>query len=291
MTLNKFLLPKAYLDAIKFRYRNFRRKQNIRNFLKGANSSEDRVNAYQLFLSMEHPFEQRPKEVLDRIAKTGSRSISLRHKYFQNTEISFDLSDNFQMAICQEFFIDNVYDLTKVGFEPALVIDCGGYKGYFTWLALAKFSKAKFICIEAHSANYNDIVRTARNNGLDNIEIIHAAVSKSDKPVEFFFEGSSGSLGNTFSNEGIKILVETVDLYKLIRGYNNVLLKIDIEGAELDFFPNIIDFLPKKCAVFFETHDGWNSLGSIRNKFTDTGFSFEIIRERDQFIDSFVQRF
>lgn len=290
MTINKFLLPQSYVSAIKRLYKNYRRKQRIKSFLKGADSPGDVINAYQLFLSMELPFQQRPKEVLDQIAATGKSSITLRHQYFQNTAIEFDLLDNFQMAICREFFIENIYDLTKVGFEPSLVIDCGGYKGYFTWLAREKFAKAKFICIEAHRINYNDIVRTAVANRIDNVDILHAAISNSDQAVDFYFEGSSGSMENNFSVEAGKELVQPVNLYKMIEGYNNVLLKVDIEGAELDFFPGIIDSLPKKCAIFLETHDGWNSFANIRDRFIKNGFSLKVIRERDRYIDSFAQR-
>ena len=108
MTINKFLLPQSYVAAIKRLYKNYRRKQRIKSFLKGADSPGDVINAYQLFLSMELPFQQRPKEVLDQIAATGKSSITLRHQYFQNTAIEFDLLDNFQMAICREFFIENI---------------------------------------------------------------------------------------------------------------------------------------------------------------------------------------
>lgn len=69
-----------------------------------------------------------------------------------------------------------------------------------------------------------------------------------------------------------------------------MLLKVDIEGAELDFFPSIINKLPSNCAIFLETHDGWNSLAAIKKKFIEEGFYFEVIRERSQFIDSFAQR-
>ena len=290
MTINKFLLPQSYVAAIKRLYKNYRRKQRIKSFLKGANSPGDVINAYQLFLSMELPFQQLPKEVLDHIAATGNSSIILRHQYFQNTTIEYDLSDNFQMAICREFFIENMYDLNKVGFEPLLIVDCGGYKGYFTWLAKKKFPKAKLICIEAHQDNYNDIVRTAAVNKIHNVDIVHAAVSNSDKPVDFFFEGSSGSMENNFSTKAGSVFVQPVNLYKLIQGSNNLILKVDIEGAELDFFPAIIDSLPKKCAIFLETHDGWNSLGDIRHQFIRNGFSFKVNRERDRYIDSFAQR-
>ena len=290
MLINKLLSPKSYINAIRFRYRIFIRKRKIRNFVNGGNSSEDKINAYQMYLCMEHPFEQRPMQVLDFMSAAGSKSITLRHQYFHNTLIDFDLSDNFQMAICSEFFIENMYDLSRVGFEPLLVIDCGGYKGYFTWLARKKFPKAKFICIEAHQTNYNDIVKTAAVNKIDNVDIVYAAVSDSDKAVEFFFEGSSGSMDNNFSTKAGSVFVQPVNLYKLIEGSNNLILKVDIEGAELDFFPAIIDSLPKKCAIFLETHDGWNSLGDIRHQFIRNGFLFKVNRERDRYIDSFAQR-
>jgi hypothetical protein len=84
--------------------------------------------------------------------------------------------------------------------------------------------------------------------------------------------------------------IETIDLYKIIENKNELILKIDIEGAELEYFPKIIEALPSKCAVYLETHDDWNSLVEIKKVFLSNNFSFFIIRERGQFIDSFAQR-
>ena len=84
-----------------------------------------------------------------------------------------------------------------------------------------------------------------------------------------------------------------MSLQEVMRGIlptEKTILKMDIEGGELDFFPGIIPSLPDTCAVFLETHDGWNSLPAIRKEFEISGFEFTVIRERTLYIDAFAQR-
>lgn len=288
MNFIKFLSPSYYRHAIEFRYNRMKRNNAIQQFVKG--SAADKANARLLALSMEQPFERRPQEVLDYLQQSGKSSVMVRHTYFHGLELEFDLSDNFEMAICKEFFTDHAYNLKKLQFSPERIIDCGAYRGYFSFLAQSLFPAASITAVEAHPGNYKKIKAQLERNNIVSVELVHGAITNSsDEFITLFFEGSSGSLENSFSTKGEHVPVKTVNLKQFIH-HNNLLLKIDIEGAELDFFPDIIHRLPPTCAVFIETHDGWNSLEQIRSVFLEKGFSFEIVSEKNQFIDSFAQR-
>jgi FkbM family methyltransferase len=289
MNLKKFLSPAYYKHALVFRYNRMKRNTAIQQFVKGS-AVTDKAKARLLALSMEQPFEKRPQEVLDYFEQSGEYVVSVKHIYFHGLNLEFDLSDNFEMAICREFFIEHAYDLKKLQFVPERIIDCGAYRGYFSFQAQSYFPGATITAIEAHPGNYEKIKTQLESNNIRSIELVHGAVTRStDEFITLFFEGSSGSLENTFSTKGEHVPVKTVSLEQFIH-QNNLLLKIDIEGAELDFFPEIISRLPTNCAIFIETHDGWNSLKPIRSMFIEKGFSFEVISERNQFIDSFAQR-
>ena len=277
------------INVIFKRVRNLKIYFNFFCFSFGGKTMKDKIFSYYLRASMDNPFKRRSNFVMTLIEKKGS-VFFLRHKYFNNLILSYNLLDNFEMAICNEFFVQDTYNLSKLNFIPERIIDCGAYRGYFSFLALKYFPKASITAVEAHPENYKKIKSYINLNNINNIELLHGAICNSDiSYIDLFFEGSNGSMKNMFEKECEFVKVKTINLEEFIN-QENLLLKVDIEGAELDLFPSIIHKLPLSCAIFLETHDGWESLMEIKEKFISEGFSFEIIRERNQFIDSFAQR-
>jgi FkbM family methyltransferase len=57
------------------------------------------------------------------------------------------------------------------------------------------------------------------------------------------------------------------------RKVSKPLLKIDIEGEEMRLIPPLIRVLPRKCAIFFETHAGQPAWDTISTMLSDNGFS------------------
>lgn len=219
--------------------------------------------------------------------------VRLTLPHFGNVRIDFDLSDNFQMAICEEFVKHKIYNLEPLNFIPDISIDCGSYRGYFTFLINNRFSNCKKICIEPHPENNRILNKTIEENDIRSIETFNKALSKSPDKVVLELWGSNMGLSNDQSGHLNLVEIETMSLFKLLAEIDvakKLILKVDIEGSELDFFPDCIISLPKCCAVYLETHDGWNSLYSIQSRFEEYGFQFLIVRERDLCIDSFAIR-
>ncbi|RZK10990.1 MAG: FkbM family methyltransferase [Flavobacterium sp.] len=256
-------------------------------FASGGYSFADKINSYKLKKAMDGAY--RPKKSSINGGEPTSSTYYIRHKKFANLKLKYNLTDRYQMEICKEFFLQNLYDLERIKFIPELIIDCGGFKGYFSILASEKFPNAEIICIEPHPINSVDIEEHLNSNNSKTIKLIPKGISRSKEPIKFFVDGTIGSLDTKLTSEKFH-MVETIDLEELIVNDTPLLLKVDVEGAELEFFPTIIDRLPQQCFVFLETHDGWNSLNEIKNKFLLNGFSFELISERGEFIDSIAQR-
>lgn len=277
------------INIIYKRVRNIKKYFNFFCFSFGGQTIKDKIFSYYLRASMDNPFKSRSNFVMTLIERKGS-VFYLCHKYFNNLNLSYNLLDNFEMAICNEFFVQDTYNLSKLNFIPERIIDCGAYRGYFSFLALKYFPKSSITAVEAHPENYEKIKSYINLNNINNIELLHGAICNSDNSyIDLYFEGSNGSMKNMFEKDCEIFKVKTINLEEFIN-QENLLLKVDIEGAELDFFPSIIHTLPSNCAIFLETHDGWESLKEIKDNFISEGFSFEIIRERNQFIDSFAQR-
>lgn len=231
------------------------------------------------------------RNILNR--KTKNRIVKLKLPQFGNVAIDFDLEDKFQMAICEEFIKYKIYNLSLIKFKPDYAIDCGTYRGYFTFLLTEKFSHCKKICIEPHPDNYKKLIDTAIQNQIELFSTYNNALSKEKGTISLELWGSNLSKNEEALPNSHFVDIPTIDLDDIlfkIKKEDKLVLKMDIEGSELEFFPSCINSLPTTCAVYLETHDGWNSLHNIKKEFEKNGFSFTVLRERSLYIDSFAQR-
>jgi FkbM family methyltransferase len=217
----------------------------------------------------------------------------LQLPYFGNARLVFDFTDPFQMAICEEFVKYNIYDLDLIGFQPDEIIDGGAYRGYFTFLARKRFPSSRLICVEPHPGNFTELKNSLESNRVTDFTLYNNALSKSLSHIQLEIWGSNTATFGKKPPAGEYIEIATLDLtdlIKAVRAGKSLLLKVDIEGSELDFFPQCIELLPAKCAVFLETHDGWNSLKGIKEAFEKAGFKFTVLRDRDLYVDSLAIR-
>jgi FkbM family methyltransferase len=217
----------------------------------------------------------------------------LQLPYFGHARLLFDFTDPFQMAICEEFVKYNIYDLDLVPFEPDEIIDGGAYRGYFTFLARKRFRSSRLICVEPHPGNFKELKNSFESNKIADFTLYNNALSKSQSHIQLEIWGSNTATFGERSPACEYIEVATLDLTDLVNAVppgKSLLLKVDIEGSELDFFPQCIGLLPAKCAVFLETHDGWTSLKGIKEIFEHAGFKFSVLRDRGLYIDSLAIR-
>jgi FkbM family methyltransferase len=220
-------------------------------------------------------------------------TAELQLPYFGNARLVFDFTDPFQMAICEEFVKYNIYDLDLIRFEPDEIIDGGAYRGYFTFLARRRFHSSRLTCVEPHPGNFKELKSSLESNKIGDFTLYNNALSKSRSHIQLEIWGSNTARFGEKSPSGEYIEIATLDLTDLLKAVpagKSLLLKVDIEGSELDFFPQCIDLLPAKCAVFLETHDGWTSLNNIKDRFESAGFKFSVLRDRDLYIDSLAVR-
>ena len=217
----------------------------------------------------------------------------LQLPYFGGARLKFDFSDPFQMAVCEEFVKFEIYDMSLVTFQPVKVIDGGAYRGYFSYLVKNRFPEARLVCIEPHPGNYKELMSSFRENDIQNFEVLNYALAGMQDHIVLELWGSNMAKKEERKESAEYVSVPAIDLTEMIKKLpkdESLLLKVDIEGSELDFFPKCIEYLPRTCAVFLETHDGWNSLPSIKACFEEHGFTFSVIRARDLYIDSFAIR-
>jgi FkbM family methyltransferase len=144
-----------------------------------------------------------------------------------------------------------------------LIVDAGGYIGTFSLVLARMYPRATVIAVEASSENHAIL----RENiaPFPNIRSINAALIAPNGPDAIGLNDRGlghwglSIIGETEDSESRRtMMVETVTLQKLLAetGFDRIsLLKLDIEGAELDLFRTADKPLEEAGIVIVELHD------------------------------------
>ena len=142
-------------------------------------------------------------------------------------------------------------------------VDVGAHAGYYT-LMCAKLAK-EVVAFEPNPTNYRFLILNILINGLKNVVAIKAAVSDFDGYGELNIPISKGkpltSQGSLVHGGGKTINVPVVTLDKIFDSLDlnqpfHLLIKIDVEGAELNVIKGAIKTLNKGVKlVIIETHN------------------------------------
>jgi len=200
--------------------------------------------------------------------------------------------DSSQVTVLHEILVQGIYDLACVPFMPDHVIDCGAHIGLFSLLAFQRFPNAQFTLFEPSPNNLALLQHTLVLNCL-NLTVMAAAVSDHEGSAWLSDGPSYGHrllTGNEATTEAL--LVRCVDLGQYISSsvYGNLLLKIDIEGHERTVLPAVAGRLPRRTAIFFETHTGEPGWKEMEACLTREGFEVKRTRFRERYADGFALR-
>jgi FkbM family methyltransferase len=235
-----------------------------------------------------------PRRLFNRLGRRPSylSFLTLAPQSLGGLTVTLDPTDSSQVIIFDEVFLDHIYDFSQIPFEPTHIMDCGGHIGLFTLTALHRFPQSAATVFEPNPDNLPYLKRQISRNELA-AELVTSAVSTRDGKIEFAI-GSSCSGKMLMDSTAIDnvISVPTVDLKKLLDHSKpqRLLLKMDIEGAEMEVLPHILPSLPATTALFFETHGGdpdWNSIQSLLAQY---GFTVKRTSERGPYSDGFALR-
>jgi FkbM family methyltransferase len=205
--------------------------------------------------------------------------------------LTINPADIAELIIYEELFIRGVYDLTVLPFEPDTVVDCGGFEGYFTLLARARFTTARFVVFEPNPANYTVMCSNFERNSVD-IDTRRQAVSNRAGEMSFSGVGLGGSLVSEVGEAAcVRVQVANICEVVTLLSPRRLLLKLDVEGEEDRILPDLVPLLPPTCAVFFESHHGNEGYKQLKDLFCRSGFVVQAGSIRnDTFIDAVALR-
>ena len=140
--------------------------------------------------------------------------------------------------------------------EGALVFDVGAHAGYYTLLSARSVGcSGKVVAFEPNERNLAFLRRHVVVNGLDNVEVVDAAVGIAEGRSKFDSETSDGHFGRLSDSGSVDVEVVSLDSIFAKRGLLPDVLKIDVEGGEgavLRGAANILEV--GRPIIFLATH-------------------------------------
>jgi FkbM family methyltransferase len=235
-----------------------------------------------------------PRRLFNRLGRRPNylSFLTLHPNSLDGLTVTLDPTDSSQVIIFDEVFLDHIYDFSPIPFKPTCIIDCGGHIGLFTLTASHCFPKVPITVFEPNPDNFAYLKAQISKNDLP-AQLVEAAVSTHVGEVSFNAGNScSGRMVEASPGADRVFTVHTVDLRDFLVSAQSqrLLLKMDIEGAEMELIPQIITHLPSETAFFFETHGGDNDWNAIQTLLSDHGFAVTRTSSRGPYSDGFALR-
>lgn len=175
----------------------------------------------------------------------------------------------------KELFCDEIY-LFSTDKSAPVIVDCGSNIGFSIGFFKTKFPSSKITAIEADSKIFEYLQKNVKRNNFSDVVLINKAVWIHNNGVSFHSEGADGG----FINQSDVQKVPSLKLRDLLSNFESIdLLKIDIEGAEVDVLSDCDGGLGMVENLFIEYHSIQNQpqrLNELLNVLTRNGFRYDI---------------
>lgn len=198
--------------------------------------------------------------------RTLLKAFGLETKIFTKTiktGLSFRVSpkDHIQKDIFWYGYYDKEVTATFLSFieKDTVMLDIGANIGYFSLLAAQKATEGEIFSFEPVSATRDLLIENIRLNRLENIRALPWCVSNASGERKIYISsadniGMSG-LAPAENFSGLTEQVESIaiDPWAATNGIEPTLIKIDVEGAEMEVLEGMQAILAKcKPVIFIE---------------------------------------
>ena len=206
-------------------------------------------------------------------------TLSKKFKLIKGTEVKFNEFSDFDDMSIYDIFDFDINSINNY-------VDIGANYGMSSVAFVEKCIKTYMV--EADSDNVEILKRMWDKNS--KIKIIDKAISNKNGEIEFYLSPGIGSVvsslyevdANANNIDRKKVIVQSITPNKFIEEYVDEssidLMKIDIEGAEYDFFESITDENIRKVKRFiieYHNNDDYKAMNIIA-KLTKNNFKFKL---------------
>ncbi len=199
-----------------------------------------------------------------------------------------------------EVFLTNEYYFKSTKTEP-LIIDCGANIGMSILYFKKMYPHSKIIAFEANPYAFMLLEENIKTNNIKNVEIHNIALFDRQTEIPFFIGDNIGTLLGSIKKErggNSELLVKAERLSDFLKNIDSVdLIKIDVEGAEVNIISDLFDSstINKANEYIIEYHHNMNdeksNLSSFLQKFELNGFNYNIktsFRDLNSFQDILI---
>lgn len=212
------------------------------------------------------------------ILSLGSKERN-KIKYTKLMKHPFKIADNLSFIWqFKEIFVDESYYFTTSSKTP-IIFDCGTNIGlsviYFKYL----YPNSTVVGFEPDPAIYSIAKENILEFNLMDVDLKNEAIWINNEIVQF---NSSGADSGSISQKGSKDLIEVkaIKLSSLLSAIKEVnMLKMDIEGAEIEVLKDCGNLLHKVENIFIEYHSSIGSpqeLGDLLHLLQQSGFRYTL---------------
>jgi FkbM family methyltransferase len=151
--------------------------------------------------------------------------------------------------------IRRFYDTCVAESKTPLIIDCGANIGLASIWYAQKFPRAKIIAVEPEPENYRILTMNAAN--YPNIVPIQGGISDRETRLSLVNQGDAPWAWETIEADSGQVRSFTIpSLLKTVPDGVLMIVKIDIEGSEVDLFRSNVEWVAHTPVIVFEAHDG-----------------------------------
>jgi FkbM family methyltransferase len=207
------------------------------------------------------PYYARSAAVLLLQLRRGSRlrALALIGPISFRNGLSFEVSSFLDLLILKETIYDDVYRLSDLeGEGPKLIIDVGAGIGSFSILAASKFPRATVLAFEPYPPTFALLQANVTRNEVPNLEIHPLAVGTQESySLRRTTQSATASAwAGSGSNRGEIVPVRGSSLDPFVPAGEVDLLKIDVEGGEIDVLESLATSLSRRVKrLAIEYHD------------------------------------
>ncbi len=180
----------------------------------------------------------------------------------------------------KEIFVDKAYKFKTDSPQP-IIYDCGANVGTSVLYFKKLYPQAKITAFEADQNIAKTLQQNLKDNGCGDVKVVSKAVWTDDQGIDIAIENSDGA---SIYGTTQKTKVPSIRLKSLLQEEEVIdLIKMDIEGAEVDVINDCSEELSKVKNIFIEYHSYINhpqALSNILQILEKQGFQYFIQNEQ-----------
>ncbi len=195
---------------------------------------------------------------------------------FTIDEMSSDGEVFRQVILCEEY-APVLSIAAEYGVDIRTIIDAGANVGYTSIYLLCNLSEASVCAIEPGSEAFKRLKRNVQLNQF-NVTCVNLGLWSKKAVLTMdrsFRDGLDWSLQllerDGYSSDGIEV-VELCDIVTMMQWDSIDLLKMDIEGSEVEVFKGDVSWLKMTKLIAIEIHDEFGYRETIEGILTEYGF-------------------